>query len=88
MATKNAQVTVGTTATLLVAGDADGQFVALNNISAQDVYVGDSGVTTANGYKVATGTDLPVMPLPSGETLYGIVAATTSVVCVLRTGAT
>lgn len=91
MAITSASVTVTTTATLLSGADTDtvaGQTVFITVPAAgQTVFVGPSGVTTATGYPVATGTSFPwPLELGGGEALFGIVAATTQAVSVLRTG--
>lgn len=91
MAVTGAAVTVAVTATLLSGADGDaiqGQSVMVTVPAAgQTVFLGGSGVTTATGYPVATGTSLPwPVALSVGEALYGIVAGTTQVVNVLRTG--
>lgn len=85
MAVTAAPVTVATTATALnVQGGA--QRLKLSNPAGQTVFLGPVGVTTATGYPLLASTVLPV-DLAPGEVLYGIVAATTAIVSVLKTGA-
>ncbi len=48
----SAQVSVSTTATLLIASTGFDQTVWLHNSGGGIVYLGDSGVTTSNGYKL------------------------------------
>jgi hypothetical protein len=48
----SAQVTIGTTATLLVAANIMDQTVWLHNLGGGAVYLGDANVTTSNGYKL------------------------------------
>jgi hypothetical protein len=80
------RVTVTTSATLLYTAPTSGVCpnspacrVLVRNPSTVSVYVGDSGVTTANGFEIAAGDALGIN-VRSGESLYGIVAAATQVV--------
>ncbi|MEU6674762.1 hypothetical protein [Streptomyces sp. NPDC046925] len=92
MAVSSAAVTVATSATLLSAADTDsvaGQSIYVTNGDAAAVFLGPSGVTTANGYSLAAGASLPWrVDLGIGEALYAVSAAGTSAgaVKVLRTG--
>lgn len=85
MALTSGQVVVSTTATALNAAGS-GQKLHLSNPAGQTVFLGNSAVTTTTGYALAASTtrDIEIGP---GEVLYGIVAATTATVSVLRTGA-
>lgn len=85
MAVAAAQVSVGTSATVLNAVDADPQSVLVRSPSAAttSVYVGPSTVTTGNGFELPAGGSLS-MDLAAGEQLYGIVASGTQTVHVLR----
>lgn len=89
MAVTSAQVSVGTTATELSAADTDtrlGQTLIVKNASAATaVFLGGSGVTTSTGLSLAAAATVTV-ELGQGEELYGIVAAATETVHVLRTG--
>jgi hypothetical protein len=78
----SAQVSVGTTATLLVAASTFDQTVWLHN-SGSATYIGASNVTTANGYKLDT-DDKMELPVGDNEGLYGIVASGTNTVFVLK----
>ncbi|NBW13219.1 MAG: hypothetical protein EBR82_34935 [Caulobacteraceae bacterium] len=78
----SAQVSVGTTATVLVAATGFDQTVWLHN-SGGTLYVGNSNVTTANGFKLDTG-DKMELPVGDNEDLYGIVASGTNTVYVLK----
>ena len=78
----SAQVSVGTTATLLVAANFMDQTVWLHNTGGA-LYVGDSAVTTANGFKLDTG-DKMELPVGDNEGLYGIVASGTNTVFILK----
>jgi hypothetical protein len=52
--------------------------------AANTVFIGDQGVTTANGFPLKPGESFPVTWLGSdAEYLYGISSATTSVVAIL-----
>jgi CBS domain-containing protein len=79
----SAQVTVTTTATLLVAANIMDQTVWLHNLGGGVVYLGDANVTTANGYKMDNGDKMQV-PVGDNEGLYGIVASGTHTMAILR----
>lgn len=88
MSVKSTAVTVAATATVLAtaAADRDGMKVKVQvPTGGQTVFLGGSDVTTVNGYAVATGTEAHELTLGRGEILYGIVAATTQAVRVLKT---
>jgi hypothetical protein len=78
----SAQVSVGTTATLLVAASTFDQTVWIHN-SGGATYIGGSNVTTANGYKLDT-DDKMELPVGDNEGLYGIVESGTNTVFVLK----
>jgi hypothetical protein len=78
----SAQVSVGTTATLLVAANFMDQTVWIHN-SGGALYIGASNVTTANGYKLDT-DDKMELPVGDNEGLYGIVASGTNTVFILK----
>jgi hypothetical protein len=78
----SAQVSVGTTATLLVAASTFDQTVWIHN-SGGAIYIGASNVTTANGFKLDT-DDKMELPVGDNEGLYGIVASGTNTVYVLK----
>ena len=79
----SAQVTVTTTATLLVAANIMDQTVWLHNQGGGAVYLGDANVTTSNGYKLDNGDKLQV-PVGDHEGLYGIAASGTHTIAVLK----
>jgi hypothetical protein len=89
MALTHAQVSVGTTATLLSATGAgrDGQTVLVQNpTNGQSVYIGGTGVTTASyGFLLLAGTAFAI-ELQDGEGIYGVVASSTQTVAVIRQG--
>jgi len=89
MALTHAQVSVGTTATLLSATGAgrDGQTVLVQNpTTGQSVYIGGTGVTTASyGFLLLAGTAFAI-ELQDGEGIYGVVASSTQTVGVIRQG--
>lgn len=90
MAVSSGQVTVGTTPTLLSAAETDssaGEQIVVNNSGAVSVYLGGPTVSTATGYALAAGVVSPRLELGTGEALYAVVAAATSTLGVLRTGA-
>jgi hypothetical protein len=78
----SAQVTVTTTATLLVAANFMDQTVWLHN-SGGAMYIGASNVTTANGFKLDN-DDKMELPVGDNEGLYGIVASGTNTVFILK----
>lgn len=81
-------VSVTTTATALNSTPTDsvsGSAILVHNVGAASVYVGGSGVTTAQGEPVAAGERLTV-DLNFGESLYGIVATGTVECRVLEVG--
>ena len=80
----SAQVTVTTSATLLVAADESHRTVYLHVIGNATVYLGGANVTTATGTATEKHTAPIAIEVPANETLYGIVAADTETVCVLR----
>lgn len=82
MAISSAQVSVGTTATSVLAAGVGGGRVRVRNAGAASVFLGASGVTTAAGYELTTGSTVDLV-LEANETLYGIVATGTQTVHVL-----
>jgi hypothetical protein len=71
-----AQVTVGTTATLLLAANRADQVVSLHS-SSGTIYIGGVGVTSSTGYRMDNGDKLTV-GLSDNEALYAITATGTS----------
>jgi hypothetical protein len=68
-------VTVTSTATLLCSADPSNRPVYLQIIGNKTVYIGDSTVTTANGFPIVK-HGAPIMgQLGPGQALYGICAA-------------
>ena len=78
----SSQVSVDTTATLLVAASTFDQTVWIHN-SGGATYIGGSNVTTANGFKLDTDDKMQV-PVGDNEGLYGIVASGTNTVFILK----
>ena len=78
----SAQISVGTTATLLVAANIMDQTVQLHNLGGGAVYLGNANVTTSNGYKMDN-TDKLQIPVGDNEALYAIAASGTHTVAVL-----
>jgi hypothetical protein len=78
----SSQVSVGTTATLLVAANFMDQTVWVHN-SGGTTYIGGSNVTTANGYKLDTDDKMELL-VGDNEGLYGIVASGTNTVFILK----
>jgi len=90
MSVQSAVVSVGTSATALSAAEGSGSDAASVAVKVPTggatVYVGGSDVTTANGWPVAAGESVTLNLLAAGERVYGIVAASTQNVNVLRQG--
>lgn len=88
MAVNGAQVTVGTTATMLTKGG-DGHrprtVVVTNPAAGVTVSLGPAGVGAATGYLLVGGASTPPIPLGAGDDLYGRVAAGSQAVSVLVT---
>jgi len=69
-------ITVGETATLLASADPTNRPVWLQIIGNNTVYVGDSTVTTADGFPMVKNAAPIQGQLAPGQALYGICAAT------------
>lgn len=78
----SAQITVDTTATVLVAATAFDQTVYLHNSGGGVVYLGAANVSTANGYKLDNGDKITI-GVGDHEALYAVTASGTNVVSVL-----
>ena len=78
----SAQVTVNSTATVIVAETAFDQTVYLHNSGGGVVYLGAANVTTANGYKLDNGDKITI-GVGDHEALYAVTASGTNVVSVL-----
>jgi hypothetical protein len=78
----SAQVTVTTTATVIVAASNFDQTANLHNLGGGAIYLGGSNVTTANGYKINNDDKLTVT-VGDHEALYAIAASGTHTVAVL-----
>lgn len=83
----SAQITVGTTATLLVAATAFDQTAYVHNMahggSNPPVFLGDANVTSANGFELDAG-DTITIGVGDHEALYAIAASGTVAVSVLK----
>jgi hypothetical protein len=79
----SAQISVGTTATLLVAANIAYQTVSLHNLGGGAVYLGDANVTSSNGYKLDNGDKMQLL-VGDNESLYGVTASSTHTVAVLK----
>lgn len=90
MPLSTSSVTVGVTATQLSvadrAGTANGQSVLVKvPAGGQTVYIGGADVMTTSGYPLAAGESLS-LDVEGDDVVFGIVAATTQAVNVLRIG--
>jgi hypothetical protein len=72
---KSSAITVGTSATLLIAADNQPRVVYLHS-GTGSIYVGGSDVTSATGIHLPNGTTMQ-LDLPFNQTLYGITSAST-----------
>jgi len=67
------QVSVGTSATQIKAANTSRKAITIKNIGSETVYLGNSGVTTANGFPLEPGEGFG--PLRTTAAIYGIVAS-------------
>lgn len=72
----NSAVTVTDSATLIIAARTGRKALIILNNSAGDVYIGGTGVTTTNGFKLTTGQSFS--DYATGAAWYGIVASSTA----------
>lgn len=80
MPISSAQVTVTTSSTLLVAGDALAEQVNLHS-SSGTIYLGDSNVTSSTGYKMDNGDKVVLQNHENA--IYGICSAGSATMSVL-----
>lgn len=85
MAVSSTQVTVGTSATLLVTADNDGCRVAVHKQQQHTIYLGGAGVTTTNGFLFDHDGTVDVH-LRAGESLYAVCASGTEVAYIMTIG--
>jgi len=77
-------VTISTTATAIPSTALVGrQSILVKNTGSADIYLGPSGVTTANGYPLAAGAEVSI-DLGEKVVLYGIVASGTETVRIIE----
>ena len=77
------QISVGTTATLIVTANRADQLVYLHS-SNGTLYLGNSAVTASTGYKMDNGDKL-TMQLSDNEALYAITSSGTSTLMAMVT---
>lgn len=80
---RSASITVGTTATLLIAADDTHRTCYMHVIGNSTVYLGNSTVTTSTGLATEKHTAPIEIVVPSRQTLYAIVATATEDVRIL-----
>jgi len=85
MALDSGLKTIADTATEISFESQGGLTVLIQNLSGVDVYLGDSGVTTSTGYKLADGSSISY-DLLTDDSVYGIVATGTASVRVTWLG--
>ena len=76
-------VTVGTTATLVVSADDKNRYVYLHNPGGVKFYLGNSTVSTADGFHLDNGISLELF-VPLKETVYAVVASGSHAIVVLE----
>ncbi len=81
----NAKITCLTTPTLLVSADTDGCRVLIHKEQAHSIYIGDSNVTTANGFLFDHDGTIDIS-LPANAKLYGCSTSGTEIAYVLKIG--
>ncbi len=82
----SAQVSVGTTATLLVTADTDGCQLYLHNKGGTVTYLGSDAVTSSTGMGIDSGAGVVHITLPANAKLYAITASGTQTVQILKVG--
>jgi len=70
--------TVTSTASLLIPPDNKNRQCYIHNPSGGEIYVGDSTVTTGNGFHIPNNTSLAVF-IPANESLYAVTSQTSNV---------
>lgn len=80
---RSAQVSVGTTPTLLIDSDNINRQVHVHALSNTPVYLGGPDVSTSNGYLLEKDDGAHVLLLPLSEKLYAVVGTGTETVSVL-----
>jgi hypothetical protein len=78
------QVTVGTTATLLVENNLEAEEVHLHAAGGQAVHIGAADVTVSTGFEMANGEKLTIQN--KSNPIYGITNSGTTVVQVMAIG--
>lgn len=82
----SAQVSVGTTATLIVTADTDGCVVLVHNKGGTVTYLGGSDVTSSNGMGIDSGAGPVEMRLPANAKLYAVTNSGTQDIQILKIG--
>lgn len=82
----SAQVSVGTSATLIVTADTDGCLVYLHNKGGTVTYLGGSDVTSTTGMGIDSGAGPVLITLPANAKLYAITAAGSQTIQILKVG--
>lgn len=80
---RSASVSVGTTATLLIAADDIARTVYVHVVGNSTVYLGNSTVTTSTGLATEKHTAPVAFFVPQRETIYAVVAEGTEDVRIL-----
>lgn len=78
----SSQVSINSTATVLVAATAFDQTVYIHNSGGGAIYLGAANVTTSNGYKLDNGDKITI-GVGDHEALYAVTETGTNVVSVL-----
>lgn len=67
-------VSVSTTATVIKAANASRELIIIRNNGGTSIFIGDSGVTTSDGYELEAGQSVNLF---TEDAIYGIVASGT-----------
>ena len=79
---KSTAVTVTTTPTLIIPADDKNRTVYVHNSGGAKIYIGNSTVTTSNGFHLGNGESTELF-VPLNETAYAVVATSTNQIIIL-----
>jgi hypothetical protein len=86
MAITSTQVSLTSTAALIVQADSDGCAVIVHIPGNSSAYIGGSDVSTANGLFIDKNAGPQRLSLTAGDALYGVSSSGTVVITALRIG--
>ena len=79
------ETSITTSETTIVTTDGDSSSLAIYNTGSVTVYLGGSGVSSAQGFPLLIGSTI-IISIPSNTTVYGITASGTGTLRILATG--